>query len=147
MTSASVSEVNTAPASTQLLLELEVVLDDAVDDDVDAVVGVEVRVGVLLGDAAVRGPAGVADAGRGRPRGDGDAAVLVRRRCAPTAARRLAEVADGADGVAARRRSSSEMPAESYPRYSSFSRPASRMSCTGRCVRHSRRCRTWGSAS
>jgi hypothetical protein len=55
----------------QALLELDVVLDDAVDDDVDAVAGVEVRVGVLLGDAAVRRPAGVADPGR-RLLGDRD---------------------------------------------------------------------------
>ena len=60
----------------EALLELEVVLHDAVDDDVDAVVVVEVRVGVLLRDPAVGGPARVADARRGRPRGDGDGAPL-----------------------------------------------------------------------
>ena len=84
MTSTSVSEENSAPSAAQLLLELEVVLHDAVDDDVDAVVHVVVRVGVLLGDAAVRRPAGVADAGGGRLRGDGDAALLAvlrRSRC------------------------------------------------------------------
>ncbi len=59
----------------ELLLELHVVLDDPVDHDVDAVVGVEVRVGVLLGDAAVRGPAGVADAGRGGRGRDRDGAA------------------------------------------------------------------------
>ena len=48
----------------QAVLEGEVVLDDAVDDDVHGVVGVEVRVRVLLVDAAVRRPAGVGDAGR-----------------------------------------------------------------------------------
>ena len=84
--------------SIRRLLERHVVLDDAVDDDVDAVGRVEVRVGVLLVDAAVRGPAGVADAGRRRarrrrrraavppsPRGDGVAQVL--------------EVADRAHGL------------------------------------------------
>ena len=59
----------------QLLLERDVVLDDAVDDDVDAVGGVEVRVGVLLGDPAVGRPARVADPGSGvRALGDRDAA-------------------------------------------------------------------------
>ena len=46
----------------QAALERDVVLDDPVDDDVDAVGVVEVRVGVLLGDATMGGPAGVADA-------------------------------------------------------------------------------------
>ena len=46
----------------KLLLERQVVLDDAVDHHVDVVGGVEVRVGVLLADPAVRRPAGVADA-------------------------------------------------------------------------------------
>ena len=87
MTSTSVSEVNSAPCGQELLLELHVVLDDPVDHDVDAVVGVEVRVGVLLGDAAVGGPAGVADAGRGRRRGDGDAAADVAPSASSTAAR------------------------------------------------------------
>ena len=46
----------------QLLLQLEVVLDDAVVDDDDAAGAVAVRMGVLLGRPAVRGPARVADA-------------------------------------------------------------------------------------
>ena len=46
----------------QLLLQLEIVLDDAVVDDDDAAGAVAVRVGVLLGRPAVRGPARVADA-------------------------------------------------------------------------------------
>ena len=50
------------PLRLQLLLQLEVVLDDAVVDDDDAAGAVAVRVGVLLGGPAVRGPAGVADA-------------------------------------------------------------------------------------
>ena len=46
----------------QLVLQLEVVLDDAVVDDDDLAGAVAVRVRVLLGRASVRGPAGVADA-------------------------------------------------------------------------------------
>ena len=66
MTSASVSLVKTAPMSVRRSRIDEVVLDDPVDHDVDAVGGVEVRVGVLLVDAPVGGPARVADAGGGR---------------------------------------------------------------------------------
>ena len=80
----------------ELLLELHVVLDDPVDDHVDAVGGVEVRVRVLLGDAAVGGPAGVADAGGGRRRQHGDRSRgLVVARLDGDA--QLREVADGAD--------------------------------------------------
>ena len=66
-------------------LEGQVVLDDAVHDDVHAVGGVGVRVGVALRHAAVRGPARVADAGaRGVRGGDGragaDGELLLRRR-------------------------------------------------------------------
>ena len=61
MTSVSVSERNVWPVGAQPLLELEVVLDDAVVDD-HHVPGIGVRVGVLLGRAAVGGPARVADA-------------------------------------------------------------------------------------
>ena len=50
------------PLALQLVLELEVVLDDAVVDDDDAAGAVAVRVGVLLGRPAVRRPARVADA-------------------------------------------------------------------------------------
>ena len=73
------------------LAQLGVVLDDPVEDDVDVVGAVAVRVGVLLGDAAVRGPAGVGEADRRlaprRPRR--------RRRCSSasaTASRRLARL-------------------------------------------------------
>ena len=45
----------------QLLLQLEIVLDDAVVDDDDAAGAVAVRVRVLFGRPAVRGPARVAD--------------------------------------------------------------------------------------
>ena len=81
----------------ELLLELQVVLDDAVDDDVDAVVVVEVRVGVLLRDPAVRGPAGVPDARRRRPRGDGDGPFAALGGCHGAA--QAAEVADRAHGL------------------------------------------------
>ena len=142
MTSASVSEVKTAPSVLRRALERQVVLDDAVDDDVDAVVRVGVRVGVALGDAAVRGPARVADAGgRGVRGGDGRAGAVARaragdaRRAGWRGCRRRAR-------TRSRRRPSTEMPAESYPRYSSFSRPASSRSCACR-GRRSRRFRTW----
>ena len=46
----------------QLVLQLEVVLDDAVVHDDDAAGAVAVRVRVLLGGPSVRGPARVADA-------------------------------------------------------------------------------------
>ena len=83
----------------QLLLELHVVLDDAVDHDVDAVGGVEVRVRVLLGDAAVRGPARVADAGRGGRGEHRDGALAVAALLDGGA--QVREVADGADGLEA----------------------------------------------
>ena len=73
----------------QPLLERDVVLDDPVDHDVDPVGGVEVRVGVLLGHAAVGRPARVADPGAGlraaRPAPRGGRApfpLARRRRCA-----------------------------------------------------------------
>ena len=50
----------------ELPLELQEVLDDPVVDDDDPPRGVPVRVGVLLGGAAVGRPAGVADAGPAR---------------------------------------------------------------------------------
>ncbi len=83
----------------ELLLELHVVLDDPVDDDVDAVVRVEVRVRVGLRDAAVGGPAGVADARAGR-RGEHRhttraGALLASGDGAPE----VAQVADRTDGV------------------------------------------------
>ena len=82
----------------QALLERHVVLDDAVDDDVDATFVVEVGVSVRLVDAPVCRPTGVADAGGGRPRRHGDATVGA----VPGHRHRLAkplQVADGADGV------------------------------------------------
>ena len=68
----------------QPALERDVVLDDPVDDDVDPVGGVEVGVGVLLGDPAVGRPARVADAGpRLRPLGDRDRAATAAASCRP----------------------------------------------------------------
>ncbi len=71
----------------------DVVLDDAVDDDVDAVARVEVRVGVGLRDAAVGRPARVADPARRLDRRDGAAG---RRGCRGDGLAQPAEVADGA---------------------------------------------------
>ena len=63
MTSVSVSERSSWPRALQLGAQLEVVLDDAVVDDDDVAAAVAVRVGVVVGRLAVRGPARVADAG------------------------------------------------------------------------------------
>ena len=60
--SVSVSVTNGVPFFLQLLLQLEVVLDDAVVDDDDPAGAVAVRMRVLLGRPAVRRPARVADA-------------------------------------------------------------------------------------
>src|SRR3981081_1705250 len=46
----------------QLLLEREIVLDDAVVHDHDSARAVAMRMGVLFGGTAMRGPAGVSDA-------------------------------------------------------------------------------------
>ena len=56
------TEVNTWPLAHELLLELGVVLDDAVVDDGDVARTVEVGVGVDRLGRAVGGPARVADA-------------------------------------------------------------------------------------
>src|SRR5205814_2100490 len=50
------------PLRLQLVLQIEVVLDDAVVDDDDLAGAVAMRMGVLLGRTSVRRPAGVADA-------------------------------------------------------------------------------------
>ena len=100
MTSASVSRGEVGAHVAQALLEREVVLDDPVDDDVDAVARVEVRVRVGLGDAAVRGPAGVADAARRGLLGDRDRdrrGRLVRIGAAAAVRDRLAQLAEVAD--------------------------------------------------
>ena len=107
------------PRVGELAPERRVVLDDAVVDDghARALAGLD-RVRVGLDDAAVRGPAGVRQAGRRRV-GRG-----------PTASR-------SADTLPTRRTMSTwpfmrQMPAESYPRYSSRSRPCRRSSLQGR---------------
>ena len=58
----SVSVTKRVPFLLELALQIEVVLDDAVVDDDDAAGAVAVRMRVLFGRAAVRGPAGVPDA-------------------------------------------------------------------------------------
>ena len=50
----------------QPIAQLHVVLDDAVDDDMNLIGGIKVRVRVLLVDAAMSCPARVADADRRR---------------------------------------------------------------------------------
>ena len=66
-TSVSVSLLEGDTGLEQLALELVEVLDDAVvDQGQPAVLAAAVRVGVLVGRAAVGGPAGVADAGAWR---------------------------------------------------------------------------------
>ena len=72
-------------------LEEEVVLDDPVDDDVDAVARVEVRVGVGLRDAPVRRPARMADPARRRQLGDRDRGAAAAS--SPAAPRRCASAA------------------------------------------------------
>ena len=62
MTSVSVSVMNLWPSSISFRLQGNVVLDDAVVHDDDSPGAIAMRVGVLFGRTAVRGPAGVADA-------------------------------------------------------------------------------------
>ena len=92
----------------EALAQLDLVLDDAVQHDVDAAGGVEVRVGVLLGHAAVGGPARVADAG-GEPRRQWPRRRSSRRPRPRAGARGCRPRAPSRS----RRSSSSERPAES----------------------------------
>ena len=62
-TSVSVSERNSTPSASSLRAQVGGVVDDAVVDDGDLALGVQVRVGVHVGGGAVGGPAGVGDAG------------------------------------------------------------------------------------
>ena len=90
------------------LAQLGVVLDDPVEDDVDLAGAVVVGMGVLLGDPAVGGPAGVGDAGlRGR---QGAGAVVGP--LGSTAARRLARLPTACT-LSTSPSSSTERPAES----------------------------------
>ena len=87
----------------EVTAQLRVVLDDAVEHDVDVVGAVSVRVGVLLGHPPVRRPAGVAEADRRRRGRDRHGALPDRRdRLVGDQADGLAqvgEVADRAHGV------------------------------------------------
>ena len=109
----------------QAVAQLDVVLDDAVQDDVDVARRVVVGMGVLLGHAAVGGPARVADA---RCVASGaSVATPPGSPSASTASRRWARLPTArTDSISPS--ASRDRPAESYPRYSSFSRPASRSS-------------------
>ena len=64
MTSVSVSVLNSWPSACELVLQRQIVFDDAVVHHHDVALAIAVRVGVLFGGAAVRGPARVADAER-----------------------------------------------------------------------------------
>ena len=89
--SVSVSDWNLWPSAMQLVLQLEVVLDDAVVDDDGAAGVVAVRVGVLFGGPAVGGPARVADAvvaGERRRLQDVLEVATACRRCAAPRCRR-----------------------------------------------------------
>jgi hypothetical protein len=82
------------PCLLQAPAQLGVVLDDPVEDDVDAAGAVVVRVGVLLGDAAVGGPAGVGDPRRRG--GQRPSAVLGPRLDGGS---QIGEVADSVDAL------------------------------------------------
>ncbi len=81
----------------ELAAQLRVVLDDPVEDDVDVVGAVAVRVGVLLGDAAVGCPARMREADRRLRLGDGDGAAV--RGGLLDGGAQVREVADRADGL------------------------------------------------
>ena len=112
ITSASVSEVNVLPCCQQALLQRHVVLDDPVDDHVDAVVAVVVGMGVGLAHTAVRGPAGVADAGRCRALGERDRAATGGR-CRPSSFACSALRLPTARTASMRSSAMTEIPAES----------------------------------
>ena len=83
----------------QALLERQIVLDDAVDDDVDLVGGIEVRVRVLLADPAVRRPACVTDPRPGLLFGRFGKCNRGRLRASVQRRAQLAQVADSAHGI------------------------------------------------
>ena len=74
-TSVSVSVTNLAPLACQLAAQLDEILDDAVVHDRELFGGV--RMGVVLGRAAVGRPAGVADADRSQQRLGGEALLQI----------------------------------------------------------------------
>ena len=84
----------------ETVLERHVVLDDPVDDDVDAIGAIVVGVRVLLADAAVGRPARVADAGRrgAREQRDRGALGLGGAVALPQLGLQRGEVPDGAHG-------------------------------------------------
>jgi hypothetical protein len=82
----------------ELAPELGMVLDDPVEDDVDLVLAVAVRVGVLLGDPPVSRPASVGDAGLGDGRLDRDRAAAVLRMLLDRGAQ-VRQIADRAHAV------------------------------------------------
>jgi hypothetical protein len=82
----------------QVTPQLRVVFDDPVEDDVDLVLAVAVRMGVLLGDPAVGGPARVPEADRRRRGGDRDRAAAVRGMLLDSGPQ-VRQVADGAHAV------------------------------------------------
>ena len=120
------------PGRLQLLLELEVVLDDAVVDDDRAAGVVAMRMRVLLGGSAVRGPARVADAvvaGRAASRA---ARLRASRACRRSAGRRCR-----------RRRRPPRRPSRTRDtRGGAGPRREPARPVWSRC---SRRCRTWSS--
>ena len=80
----------------KLAAKLGVVLDDPVEDDVDLVVAVAVGMGVLLGHAAVCGPAGMGHTDRRRRRRHRHPAVAV---VALDRGAQVREIADRTDAV------------------------------------------------
>ena len=83
----------------ELVLEREVVFDDAVVDDDEGAGAVAVGVGVLFGGAAVGGPAGVADA-EGAVDGVESARTASRLRSLPGARRSSRPLGAAGDGDA-----------------------------------------------
>ena len=75
------------------------VLDDAVEDDVDLVVAVAVGMGVLLGDPAVGGPARVPEADRRRLRGNRHRSGVAVRGVLLESRPQVREIADSAHAV------------------------------------------------
>ena len=84
------------PVGEQVAAQLGVVLDDAVENDVDPPDLIAVRVGVLLGDATVGGPAGMGEADRRLGLGDGDGPVVAPIGDGGT---QVGEVADRSDRI------------------------------------------------
>ncbi len=87
------------PFGPQLLAQVRVVFDDPVEDDVDLAGAVSVRVGVLLGNAAVGRPASVAEADRRGRRSDRDAAAILAVDGHAELGAQVREVADRAHRV------------------------------------------------